>query len=59
MKNAKLAGSARRMKESIGDADFLASSDKPEKVMDFFTSMPEVAYIHTKNKVYSKIKERN
>ncbi len=56
VKNAKLAGSARRMKESIGDADFLASSDKPEKVMDFFTSMPEVAYIHTKGRTKSTVR---
>jgi DNA polymerase (family 10) len=56
VKNAQLAGSARRMKESIGDADFLASSDKPEKVMDFFTSMPEVAYIHTKGRTKSTVR---
>jgi DNA polymerase (family 10) len=56
VKNAQLAGSARRMKESIGDADFLASSDKSEKVMDFFTSMPEVAYIHTKGRTKSTVR---
>jgi DNA polymerase (family 10) len=47
VKSIQLAGSARRMKESIGDADFLASSNEPDRVMDFFTSMPEVIYIHT------------
>lgn len=47
VKCIQLAGSARRMKESIGDADFLASSNEPDRVMDFFTSMPEVIYIHT------------
>jgi DNA polymerase (family X) len=56
VKSAQLAGSARRMKESIGDADFLASSDKSEKVMDFFTSMPEVAYIHTKGRTKSTVR---
>lgn len=45
VKSIQLAGSARRMKESIGDADFLASSNEPDRVMDFFTSMPEVIYI--------------
>jgi DNA polymerase (family X) len=56
VKNVQLAGSARRMKESIGDADFLASSDKPDRVMDFFTSMPEIAYIHTKGTTKSTVR---
>ncbi|KPJ73233.1 DNA polymerase III [Parcubacteria bacterium DG_74_1] len=36
------AGSVRRMKETIGDADFLVISRKPQKVMDFIVSQPEV-----------------
>jgi len=36
------AGSVRRMKETIGDVDFLVVSNNPEKVMDFFVSMPGV-----------------
>jgi DNA polymerase (family X) len=56
VKNIQLAGSARRMKESIGDVDLLASSDKPDEVMDFFTSMPEVAYIHTKGTTKSTVR---
>ncbi|MGI0020625.1 MAG: DNA polymerase/3'-5' exonuclease PolX [Nitrososphaera sp.] len=43
--DASVAGSVRRMKETIGDVDFLAASSDPEKVMDFFTSMPEVAEV--------------
>jgi len=31
-----VAGSLRRMKETIGDLDILASSDKPDDVMDYF-----------------------
>lgn len=56
VKSIQLAGSARRMKESIGDADFLASSNEPDKVMDFFTSMPEVTYIHTKGRTKSAVR---
>jgi len=37
-----VAGSVRRMKETIGDADFLVISEYPNKVMEFFVSMPEV-----------------
>ncbi|MER3408236.1 MAG: DNA polymerase III, partial [Nitrososphaera sp.] len=39
---ASIAGSARRMKETVGDIDYLVASAAPEKVMDFFISMPEV-----------------
>ncbi len=51
-----IAGSTRRMKETIGDADFLVASDKPQKVMDFFTSMPEVAHVYSKGPTKSMIK---
>ncbi|MBI4162048.1 MAG: DNA polymerase/3'-5' exonuclease PolX [Candidatus Aenigmarchaeota archaeon] len=40
--NAALAGSARRMKETVGDLDILAISSKAGKVMDYFCSMPNV-----------------
>ena len=36
------AGSIRRWKETIGDIDLLASSDRPTEVMDAFTSLPLV-----------------
>ncbi len=35
-------GSFRRMKETVGDIDYLVLSDAPEIVMDYFASMPEV-----------------
>ncbi len=37
-----LAGSTRRMKETVGDLDILVISITPEKVMDFITKLPEV-----------------
>ena len=37
-----IGGSARRRKETIGDLDLLATSPEPEKVMEFFTSLPQV-----------------
>jgi len=40
--SAALAGSARRMKETVGDLDFLVASKDAGPVMDFFTKMPEV-----------------
>ncbi len=42
VKKAVAAGSLRRMKETIGDIDYLVVADDPEKVMEFFVRMPEV-----------------
>ena len=42
VKKAIAVGSIRRMKETVGDIDYLVSSDTPEIVMDYFASMPEV-----------------
>ncbi|HKK45213.1 MAG TPA: DNA polymerase/3'-5' exonuclease PolX [Balneolaceae bacterium] len=40
----EFAGSVRRMKETIGDVDILATAKKAdgEKVLDYFTSMPGI-----------------
>jgi DNA polymerase (family X) len=43
-----IAGSARRMRETVGDIDILALSDKSEKVMDFFSKISEVSDIIVK-----------
>lgn len=53
------AGSVRRRKETVGDVDFLIISDKPELVMDFFVSMPEVARVFARGKTKSAIKLKN
>ncbi|MDQ3971022.1 MAG: DNA polymerase/3'-5' exonuclease PolX [Thermoproteota archaeon] len=42
VKIAVAAGSFRRMKETVGDIDYVVVSDNPEKVMDYFAEMPEV-----------------
>jgi DNA polymerase (family 10) len=42
VKKAFAVGSFRRMKETVGDIDYLVLSDAPELVMDYFASMPEV-----------------
>jgi DNA polymerase (family 10) len=39
------AGSVRRMKETIGDVDFLVTSTNPTKVMDFFVALPGVVKV--------------
>ena len=51
-----IAGSVRRRKETVGDADFLVASDKPKDVMDFFVSMPEVVRVHAHGGTKSSVK---
>jgi DNA polymerase (family 10) len=42
VKRAELAGSLRRMRETIGDIDILASSADHTKAIDSFASLPQV-----------------
>ncbi len=56
VKKAVAAGSVRRMKETIGDVDFLVVSDDPNEVADFFVSMPEVVQILEKGSTKSAVK---
>jgi len=51
-----IAGSTRRMKETIGDVDILATSKSPEKVIDFFAKMPNVAQVLAKGPTKSSIR---
>ncbi|MEM0201169.1 MAG: DNA polymerase/3'-5' exonuclease PolX [Candidatus Micrarchaeaceae archaeon] len=54
-----LAGSTRRMKETVGDLDILVISNKAKNVMDFVITLPEVENIiangPTKTTVWLKI----
>jgi DNA polymerase (family 10) len=54
-----LAGSIRRMKETIGDVDILAVSKNPKKVMDFFVSQPEVVKIWGKGLTKSSVRVKD
>ena len=50
-----LAGSIRRRKETIGDADILVSSQEPTKIMNFFTQLSEVKRVLAKGKTKSTV----
>ncbi len=56
IKIALVAGSIRRMKETVGDADFLVISDNSKKVMDFFVSMPEVEDVLVKGETKTSVR---
>jgi DNA polymerase (family 10) len=49
------AGSLRRMKATIGDIDLLASSHKPEEVIETFTRLPQVAEVSMKGPTKSTV----
>jgi len=51
-----VVGSIRRRKETIGDADFLVISKEPEKVMDFFTSLPGIVKVWGKGTTKSSVR---
>ncbi len=49
------AGSLRRMKATIGDIDLLASSYRPEEVIEAFTHLPQVAEVSMKGPTKSTV----
>jgi DNA polymerase (family 10) len=51
-----MAGSVRRMKDTIGDLDFLAISENPEKVMDIFVSLPGVIRVWGKGATKTSVR---
>jgi len=59
VQSINIAGSVRRRKETVGDADILIISDEPKPVMDFFISMPEVARVFAHGETKSAIKLKN
>lgn len=54
-----VAGSLRRMKETIGDIDILVGSDEPMRVMNVFVSNPEVDEVIAKGETRSSVRLRD
>ena len=48
-------GSARRMKETVGDLDILVASEKGEEAVEYFISMPRVTRVISKGSTRSTI----
>jgi DNA polymerase (family 10) len=55
----EIAGSIRRMQETIGDIDLLVVTDKPKQVMDYFTSMNLVDDVITRGSLKSSVRLKN
>jgi len=56
IKQISLAGSLRRKKETIGDADILVASDNSEKIMDYFISLPGVKKVWAKGDTKTSVR---
>jgi DNA polymerase (family 10) len=52
---AEVGGSTRRRKETVADLDILVISGNSKKVMDFFTTMPDVANVLAKGPTKSTV----
>ncbi|MBI3975102.1 MAG: DNA polymerase/3'-5' exonuclease PolX [Armatimonadetes bacterium] len=55
VKAVSLAGSLRRMRETIGDIDLLATARRPEKVMEVFTTLPQVRRVLARGPTKSSV----
>jgi len=53
--NISIAGSLRRMKETIGDIDILASSKYPDEVMDYFVKYGNVQRVLLKGNTKTSV----
>lgn len=55
VKKAVIAGSIRRMKETIGDIDLLVITEKNEKIMNYFTKMEDVQNVIVKGQTKTTV----
>lgn len=56
VEKAVVAGSVRRRKETIGDADILVISKNPKPIMEYFVHMPEVVKVTAFGETKSAVK---
>ena len=53
---AQVAGSIRRMRETVGDLDFLVVSSKPRAVMERFVQLPLVEHVYSKGDTRTSVR---
>ena len=58
VRKISMAGSLRRMRETVRDFDLLITSTKPAKVMGTFTSLPQVAEVLVHGETKATIRHR-
>ncbi len=57
--HAVIAGSVRRRKETIGDVDILAISEKPKDVMRQFLKLPDIAHVYGSGETKTNVRLKN
>jgi len=56
VQRAEVAGSFRRARETVGDLDFIVSSDNPVPVMDWFTSREQITEVTARGETKSSVR---
>ncbi|PJE60010.1 MAG: DNA polymerase III [Candidatus Portnoybacteria bacterium CG10_big_fil_rev_8_21_14_0_10_44_7] len=56
VRRVEVAGSLRRRQETVGDIDLLAVSSQPQKLIDFFTSLPNVEKIYGQGQTKANVR---
>lgn len=56
VQRAESAGSLRRKRETVGDLDFIAASDQPLPIMDWFTALPQVVEVTAKGETKASVR---
>lgn len=56
VERAESAGSLRRLRETVGDLDFIVASSEPEPIMDWFVAQPSVAEITAHGSTKSSVR---
>jgi len=59
VKKINPAGSLRRMKDTVRDIDVLISSSNPQKIMDVFTTLPDVKNVIAKGPTKASIRTKD
>ena len=54
-----VVGSVMRRKETIGDIDILAVSERPEKVMERFVALPQIQHVYDKGPTKTNVRLKN
>ncbi len=59
IRQCEVGGSLRRRKEVVKDIDIVASTTEPQKLMDYFVSLPQVTEVVSKGETKSAVRLRS
>lgn len=56
VERAEAAGSLRRLRETVGDLDFIVAAQEPEPIMDWFVTQPQVSEVTAHGRTKSSVR---